>query len=118
LQMDKEARVRKETARLKKVFADLPQQERAVCEGLIVQAARLRVLLDDAWADIAEQGDVEMFTQSAEAPPYERLRPVAQIYNTRDKNYQTIIRQLLDRLPQGSKDAAEDILRFALGAKK
>jgi hypothetical protein len=116
--MSKEARMKKEVSRLKKVFAALSDEERAVCDGLIVQAARLRVLLDDAWEDISEKGDVEMFTQSAEAPPYERLRPVAQIYNTRDKNYQTIIRQLLDRLPQGSKDAAEDILRFALGAKK
>ena len=116
--MSKEARMKKEVSRLKKVFAALSDEERAVCDGLIVQAARLRVLLDDAWEDISSRGDVEMFTQSPDAPAYERLRPVAQIYNTRDKNYQTIIRQLLDRLPQGSKDAAEDILRFALGSKK
>jgi hypothetical protein len=43
---------------------------------------------------------------------------VAQIYNTRDKNYQTIIKQLIDRLPQGSKDVAEDIMRFAMVGRK
>ena len=117
---DMESRIKKERARLKKVFADLPPEESAVCDGLIVQAARLRVLLDDAWADISVKGDVEMFTQSAEAPPYERLRPVAQLYNTRDKNYQTVIRQLMDRLPDGAKqsDDAEELMKFIRGGKQ
>ena len=118
MDMSKEARVKREVSRLKKVFAGMGEDEAAVCDGLVVQAARLRVLLDDAWADISEKGDVEMFTQSENAPPYERKRPVAELYNAREKNYQTAIRQLLDRMPQGTKDAAEDILRFALGAKK
>jgi len=118
MELTKEARVKKEYARLKKVFEDLGEQERAVCEGLMVQAARLRVLLDDAWIDISEKGDVEMFTQSADAPPYERKRPVAELYNAREKNYQMAIRQLLDRMPQGAKDAAEDIMKFALGGRK
>lgn len=112
--MDKETRVKKEQARLKKIFNDLSEQELAVCDGLIVQASRLRILLDDAWDDIKVKGDVEMFTQSADAPPYERKRPVSDLYNAREKNYQTAVRQLMDRLPQGSKDAAEDIMRFAM----
>lgn len=118
MDLSKEARVKKEYARLKKVFAGLGEDEGAVCEGLMVQAARLRVLLDDAWLDISEKGDVEMFTQSENAPPYERKRPVAELYNAREKNYQTAIRQLLDRMPQGTKDAAEGIMAFALGGKK
>lgn len=117
MDLTRETRVKKENTRLRRVFKDLPSQELVVCEGLIMQAARLRVLLDDAWADIRENGDVEMFTQSADAPPYERKRPVADLYNQRDKNYQSVIRQLTDRLPQGGKDAAEDILRFAMGRK-
>jgi hypothetical protein len=116
--LSKEARVKKEYARLKKVFSGMGEDEAAVCDGLMVQAARLRVLLDDAWLDISERGDVEMFTQSPDAPPYERKRPVAELYNAREKNYQTAVRQLLDRMPQGSKDAAEDIMRFALGGRK
>lgn len=118
MDMTKEARVKKEYTRLKKVFDGLPADEAAVCEGLMVQAARLRVLLDDAWSDISEKGDVEMFTQSENAPPYERKRPVAELYNAREKNYQTAIRQLIDRMPQGTVNAAEDIMSFALGGKK
>lgn len=118
MDMSKEARVKREYTRLKKVFSGLSKDEAAVCEGLMVQAARLRVLLDDAWADISVNGDVEMFTQSENAPPYERKRPVAELYNAREKNYQTAIRQLLDRMPQGTRDAAEDIMAFALGGRK
>lgn len=110
----REKRVKREYARLKRVFRELPAEESSVCEGLMVQASRLRVMLDDAWADIDEKGDVEIFTQSPDLPGYERLRPVAQLYNTRDKNYQTIIKQLVDRLPQGSKqsDDAEELMKF------
>ena len=75
-------------------------------------------MLDDAWIDIRENGDVERCTQSADATPYERKRPVAELYNAREKNYPMAIRQLLDLMPKGAKDAAEDIMKFALGGKK
>ena len=104
---DREKRVKKELTRLRRVFRDMDPEKMAVCDGLISQAARLRVLLDDAWKDIAERGDVEAFTQSPDLPSYERQRPVAQLYNTRDKNYQTVIKQLLDQLPEGQKQAEE-----------
>ena len=48
-----------------------------VVEGLIIQAARLRVLLNEMWMDISENGDYEMFSQSDKTEPYERERPVA-----------------------------------------
>ena len=99
----KATRVRSEYLRLKKIYKNIPEDELKVCDGLIMQAARLRILLDDAWEDIELKGDVEMFSQSADAEPYERVRPVAQLYNTRDKNYQTIIKQLCDRLPDGKE---------------
>lgn len=116
----KEARVRREYERLTAIFDGLTPDESAVCQGLMIQAARLRILLDDAWADICEHGDVEMFSQSPDLPSYERLRPVAQIYNTRDKNYQAAIKQLCDRLPDG-KDKAEAgaaAMKWVKGAAK
>ena len=42
-----------------------------VVEGLIIQAARLRVLLNEMWMDISENGDYEMFSQSDKTEPYE-----------------------------------------------
>jgi hypothetical protein len=101
----KDQRVTAEVRRLKKIYAGLTPDEAKVCEGLIIQAARLRIMLDDMWQDICEHGDVEEFSQSPDLDPYERQRPVAQLFNTRDKNYQTIIKQLCDRLPEDSEKA-------------
>lgn len=112
--LTKDKRVSSEHARLREVFDGLTPDELNVCDGLMIQAARLRILLDDAWRDICDNGDVEMFTQSENTPPYERLRPVAQLYNTRDKNYQTIIKQLCDRLPDGKnkQDAGSAAMKW------
>ncbi len=88
-----------EIKRLKKIYKDLPKNQSAVCEGLIVQAARLRVRLDQLWADIQENGETEMFTQSERTDPYERERPAARLFTATDKNYQSIIKQLNDLCP-------------------
>ncbi|MDK9843616.1 hypothetical protein AST00_10365 [Staphylococcus equorum] len=95
-----EARVDKEKKRLDKVFQSIPDDKKRVAQGLIVQAARMRVLLDDAWLDIQEKGDYELFTQSENAPPYERERPIAKLFNSRDGAYQKIIQQLSRLLPE------------------
>ncbi|TJY13968.1 hypothetical protein [Staphylococcus chromogenes] len=95
-----EARVKKEKQRLDKIFKSIPDDKKRVAQGLIVQAARMRILLDDAWVDIQEKGDYELFTQSENAPPYERERPIAKIFNSRDAAYQKIIMQLSKLLPE------------------
>ena len=111
--------VKKEINRLTKIYKDIPENKKKLCQGLIVQAARLRVSLDSLWADICKNGDAELFTQSEKTAPYERERPAARLFNARDKNYQTIIRQLNDLLPDsGAIDAGEELLKFALETKK
>lgn len=96
---EREHLVKKEMKRLKELFKDIPEKKQKVAEGLIVQAARLRVLLNEMWVDITENGDYELFTQSDKTEPYERERPVARLYNTRDQSYQRIVKQLTDLLP-------------------
>lgn len=93
-------RVKREITRLKKIYAGIAEKDMQLLEGLLVQAARLRVMLDDMWADICCNGDVEQFSQSANQEPYERLRPVATLFNQRDKAYQTIIKLLNDKKPE------------------
>ena len=65
-----------EINRLTKIFEALPENQFAVAQGLIVQAARLRVRLDQLWDDIQKNGETEMFSQSANMEPYQRERPV------------------------------------------
>ncbi|MDN6625849.1 MAG: hypothetical protein L0K82_01350 [Pisciglobus halotolerans] len=96
---DRNKLVKKETNRLKKLFKDIPENKKRAVEGLIIQAARLRVLLDEMWIDITENGDYEPFSQSEMQEPYDRERPIAKHYNSRDVSYQRVIKQLTDYLP-------------------
>lgn len=93
-----------EIKRLRKIYNTLPKNQMEVCDGLIVQAARLRVRLDQLWADIQEHGETEMFTQSERTDPYERERPAARLFTATDKNYQSIIKQLNDLCPPDQEE--------------
>ena len=114
--------VEKEIARLKAIFKDIPPNDKTLVEGLIVQAARLRISLNIMWEDISINGDTESFTQSEKLTPYERERPVARLFNNRDKNYQTIIKILTDRLPDNKgvaeKKAGDELLAFIAAGKR
>jgi len=107
-----EIRVEDEEKRLLDIFKEIPKTQFQLVEGLIKQAARLRVLLDDNWKDILEHGEYEKFQQSETQKPYDRKRPIVENYDNRDKTYQNIIKQLTDMLPQkdNTKKSAKDRL--------
>lgn len=94
-----EHRVNEEVARLKEILKDVPKEEKEIVDGLITQAARLRVLLDDNWKDIAENGEYELFSQSKNIKPYERKRPIVETYDNRDRTYKEIMNQLVEMIP-------------------
>lgn len=100
---DMESRVADEKERLEKIFAKVPRDSLNLVEGLIIQAARLRTLLDDNWKDIIENGEYEKFKQSENQIAYDRKRPIVENYDNRDKTYQSIIKQLTDLLPQNAR---------------
>lgn len=110
----RDALVKKEKNRLNRLFKDVPKNKLKTAEGLIIQAARLRVLLDEMWIDITENGDVELFSQSEKQEPYERERPIAKLYNSRDQSYQRIIKQLTDLIPEekmsGNSNDGSDLI--------
>lgn len=108
-----ENRVTEEKERLSSLFSDIPKDQLELAEGLIVQAARLRILLDDNWRDILENGEYEKFSQSKDQRPYDRKRPIVENYDNRDRTYKEIIKQLNDLLPQQnneSKSAVDKLL--------
>ena len=61
-----------EIKRLTEIYKGLPPKQFALAQGLIAEAARLRVRLDKLWTDLMENGEVEMFSQSENTDPYER----------------------------------------------
>lgn len=68
----------------------------------------MRATLDDYKNDLDADGYVEMFSQSDKTEPYERMRPVAQLYGTMNKNYQSIMRQIMDCIPEEPKKKRKD----------
>lgn len=115
-ELTKDERIKREFNKLKKSFKDLDKVQMNFVEGLLQRAAFMRITLEDYEKDINEKGSVEMFSQSAEQIPYERARPVVGFYNTTNKNYQSIIKQLSDLLPTEQREQTlEDIVN---GLKK
>ena len=48
-----------EIERLSRIYEGLPENQFAVAQGLIVQAARLRVRLDKLWKDLSKNGETD-----------------------------------------------------------
>lgn len=107
-ELTKDERTLKEERRLKRIYKDLSKDKNGVTQGLIRRAAFMRSTLEDLEKDIDENGLWEMFRQSDNQEPYERERPAARLYNTINKNYQSIIKQLSDLLPKEAPKEDDD----------
>ena len=94
--------IKKEKSRLAKQFKEIDKKSRAVVDGLIEQAAFLRVQLQELADDININGTTELFAQGKDQEPYERQRPAANVYNSMNANYQKIIKQLNELLPKSA----------------
>lgn len=101
-------RIKAEEVRLRKIYKNIDEDNKAIIDGLINRAAYMRITLEDWEKDIDEKGYIEMFTQSEKTDPYERERPVIRLYNTMNKNYQSIIKQLSDLVPKYEPEPKDD----------
>lgn len=117
--LTKDKRISEENKRLRAIYADLPENIMKLYDGLIYRAAYMRVTLEEYEQDMNERGYVEQFSQSDKLDPYERGRPVVGFYNTMNKNYQSIMKQLAEKLPEAvPADVSDEIMRFAVGGEK
>jgi hypothetical protein len=96
----KDERIKAEERRLKRSYKNLSKDTLMVVDGLIKRASFMLVTLEDMEEDLDTDGFVELFSQSLNQEPYERERPVARLYNTMNKNYQSIVKSLADHLPK------------------
>ena len=103
----KEKRIKQEERRLKATYRDLEQDKMNVVSGLIQRAAYMRICLEDFEADLDVNGFTETFSQGNQEP-YERKRPVADLYNTMNKSYQKAIKQLTELLPKNEVKKSDD----------
>lgn len=96
-------REQKEYDRLSKLYQNIPANKRELVDGLLWQAARLRVSLDDLYEDLKKNGNTEMFKQANDGVEFPRERPESKIFATRDKSYLAIIKKLDELLPVQEK---------------
>lgn len=103
----KESRIKKEERRLKNIYKDLDKEKISVVQGLIQRAAYMRISLEEFEKDLNENGFMEKFSQG-DQKPYDRKRPIADLYNTMNASYQKAIKQLTDLLPRTEVKRADD----------
>lgn len=100
---------------LKRRYKNVKKGKEIAAARLIEQAARCKVLLDLGFEDLSQNGDTELFSQSPTTPPYERERPAARLYVSREKNYMALLKQLdslaVEEVQQSEPDALEMFLR-------
>lgn len=114
-ELTKEQRIKKEEKRLRAIYKNISKDNKGIIDGLINRAAYMRIALEDYEKDLDIGGYVEMFTQSEKTDPYERERPVARLYNSMNKNYQSIIKQLSDLLPKEPPKEKDEYDEFVSG---
>lgn len=97
--MERDKLIKKELAKLNKLFSDLPKNKLELCEGLIQNAAFMKVTLLDLQKEILENGAVIPCTSGN---GFETIKdnPAQKAYTTMISRYTVIIKQLSDFLPE------------------
>lgn len=103
---EREKLIKKEKARLTRIYKEIAVNKKNTILGLIERASFMRVSLDELEKDLNIYGFTEPFSQG-DQEPYERKRPTADVYNSMNTRYQKIIKQLTDLLPKEEKIKAE-----------
>lgn len=111
-ELPRDEKIHHEEKRLEKLMKDVPKQQVALVARLIERAAFMLVMLVEYETILMEQGVITSMCQGQY--DIDRENPAAKGYNTMIKNYQAVIKQLTELLPDkkdAAKDAAGDRLR-------
>lgn len=99
-----------EFRKLKKIFADIGDDNKKIVERLIENAAFMAVELNKLQEYISENGCTEEYHNGANQSGKKKSSEV-EVYNTMIKNYSSIIKQLCDLKPE-TKVETDELLEF------
>lgn len=102
--MSREERIEQEIQRLEDVFDNVDPDKKEAAQGLIEEAAFMRITLQNLKDNINENGTVDIMPQGEYS--IRRQSPEVQTYNTMIQRYNTTYKELLNLLP---KEVASDI---------
>jgi hypothetical protein len=106
---DKAERIEKEIKRIKKLLKAIDRDTLATMQSLIKNAAFMSVTLDDLQDAMNQNGVISEY-QNGENQWGTKKSPEVEIYNTMIKNHMTIMKQLVDLLPEKDSHSKKDLL--------
>lgn len=115
--MGKVKKSSKELNKLKRIFKDIEPDKAKIVEKLISNAAFMAESLDDLQEIIREKGFTEEYHNGANQSGVKKCSEV-EIYNTMIKNYSSVIKQLVDLLPEEAKGGGDELLDFISGRSR
>lgn len=103
-----EVRIKKEYNKLKRLYKNIGKEKMSLVDGLIQNAAFMKITLDELQIEINENGVTEEYVHGKNQNGVKQSSAI-QAYNATIKNYTATIKQL-DSLPcsQGDKDDLND----------
>ena len=114
---EREAKIKKELARLRKVLAELNPDNAKLLDGLVNDAAFMAVTLEEARLMIRRDGIIEEYQNGANQCGRKKSSAV-EVYDKMVNTQMKLVKQICDGMGQGGSVAANDIMQFALGGKK
>ena len=112
--MSEVKRKSKELNKLKRIFKNIEPDKRQIVEKLVGNAAFMAESLDELQEAIREKGFVEEYQNGANQFGVKKCSEV-EIYNTMIKNYSSIIKQLVELLPNDAQPSGDELLDFISG---
>lgn len=79
---------------LNELYKDIPENKKKFVKDLIIEAARLKVSLDECWEEIQAGGRFYIDEKGVE-----KERPCSTLFTTLDKSYRLAIKHLDSLLP-------------------
>jgi hypothetical protein len=115
---EKQKQINKEIRKLRRLFKNLPKDKRQAAEGLIQEAAFMRVTLEETRYVIDRKGILETFEQGLQK--FLREHPATKVYNTMIQRYAAVCKQLFDMIPdpEAGKQAEDELMAFVKKARK
>ncbi|WP_414733426.1 hypothetical protein [Acetobacterium carbinolicum] len=117
-QLEKEKKIRQEKNRIAKIYKNINMDRdiTKVLDGLISDAAFMRVSLEEVKQKLIKEGMMEKFVNGSQE--FMREKPEAKLFLNFMKQYANTMKQLIDLMPVQVKEEEQDqLLQFFQSGK-
>ncbi|WP_297634749.1 hypothetical protein [uncultured Clostridium sp.] len=106
--LEREKKIKQEVNRIKKIYRNLEKDKVKVLEGLIKDAAFMKVTLEEFRETLIQKGTTKLFKQGKQELEVERHE--SKMYLPYIQKYSQVMKQLIDLFPPEVQKTEEDAL--------